>query len=133
MNDILFDNTKIASYFFWEYTQADNALALWVCAEDTANYMEVAGIFEPAQIDGIIKKGVYSVEYIAFVRHIAYRLYVYTGNDEADTNWFNAEKLIRNDEWCAAVTKIATVYYENKSNFESLQGVRSERVRNNHM
>lgn len=129
----LFETTKIASYFLWEYTQAENALALWTCAEDIANYLEVAGIFNPKQIGEIISKGVYSVEYIAFVRHIAYRIYVYTGRDHAESNWFAAERLIKNDEWCAAVTNIAVIYNDNKSNFESLSGVRSEQVKQNHL
>jgi len=133
MSEQLFDSTKIASYFLWEYTQAENALALWVCAEDTANYLEASGIYDQAQISAIIEKGIFSYEYIEFIRHIAFRIFVYTGHDSAEGNWFVAEKLIRNHEWCAAVVRIANIFGENKTNFESLPGVRSEQVKQNYL
>ena len=133
MNEVLFENTKISSYFLWEYTYAENALGLWTCAEDIANYLEVAGIFTPRQIKDIIDKGIYSYEYIGFVRHIAFRIFIYTGHDDAETNWFRAEKLLNNSEWCAAITQTAKIYFDNKSNFDSLPGVRSEQVKQNHL
>ena len=132
MSDILFDNTKLASYFLWEYTKGENALSLWVCAEDIAHYLETTGIFSSGQIDYIKNKGIYSYEYIGFVRHIAYRIYIYTNNCDAEYNWFSAEKLLCNGEWCAAVTQIAKIFYENQSNFDLLQGVRSDVVRKSH-
>ena len=132
MNDSLFENTKLASYFFWEYTQSDNALALWVCAEDAANYLETAGITTARQIDEIVSKGVYSLDYIIFTRNIAYRIYVYTGNERAEANWYAAERLISDAEWRGAIARIAAIYRDNINNFETLTGVRSEQVRQNY-
>ena len=129
MSDALFENTKLASYFLWEYTQGENALGLWVCAEDIAYYLEVAGIFTPRQIGEIKERGVYSAEYIVFVRHIAFRIYIYTGRSEADANWFAAERLLANGEWCLAITQIAKIFSENNKNFELLTGIRSEKVK----
>ena len=133
MNENLFDNTKMASYFLWEYTKNENALGMWTCAEDIANYLEVSGIFTTGQITEIKDFGLYSFEYIGFVRHIAFRIYIYTGNCHAETNWFTAEKLLDNNEWCESVTQIAKIYFENKHNFESLTGVRSEKVKQNYL
>jgi len=129
--DELFEKTKVASYFIWEYTQADNALALWACAEDTANFLDFSGIYDPERITDILHKGIYSLEYISFVRHIAYRLYIYINCEKEETNWFAAEKLLRNDEWRAAITEIAKIYNENKSNFDKLS-IRSDIVKKNY-
>jgi len=133
MNEQLFEHTKVTAYFLWEYTQSDNALGLWTCAEDIANHLEVTDVFSPARIEEIAAKGTYSFEYIGFIRHIAFRIHVYTGQEHAETNWFAAEKLVGNREWCDSVTKIAKIYFENKSNFVSLTGVRSEQVKINHL
>jgi len=133
MSAQLFDCTKVTAYFLWEYTHCDNALGLWTCAEDIANFMEFADIFTPESIRDIQAKGLYSYEYIDFMRNIAFRIHVYSGQDHAETNWFTAERLVGNDEWCRSVTDIARIYYDNKSNFEALSGVRSEQVRQNHL
>jgi len=132
MNTQLFDSTKVTAYFLWEYTQCDNALGLWTCAEDIANYMEFAGIFSPEKIKEITDNGLFSFEYIGFLRHIAFRIHVYSRQEDAETNWFAAERLINNYEWCVSVTQIAQIYNDNKHNFKALSGVRSEQVRQNY-
>jgi hypothetical protein len=109
MNAKLFEYTKLASYFLWEYTHYDNALKLWYCAQDMAACMKRAGIASHADIDAIKNKGMRDAAYVSFVRHIAYRIYIYSKNDDAVANWYNAEKLLTNYEWCAAMAGITAV------------------------
>jgi hypothetical protein len=44
----------------------------------------------------------------------------------------DSEKLLHNSEWRLAVALTAKIYYDNKSNFNTLQGIRSEKVKKNH-
>jgi hypothetical protein len=107
MNTKLFEHTKLASYFLWEYTHYDNALKLWHCAQDMAGYMKRAGITSHTDIEAIKNKGTHDPAYVSFVRHIAFRIYIYTNNDDALANWYSAEKLLNNYEWCVAAAGIA--------------------------
>jgi len=132
MNDLLFHNTKIAAYFLWEATGCENALGLWTCAEDIGSGLEDRDILSPEIINAIADKGLYSSEYIGLIRHIAYKIYVYTGQSDRESNWFIAEALARSYEWRASVTQIARIYRDNKSNFMALSGVRSDQVRQNY-
>jgi len=129
MNDDLFENTKVAAYFLWEYTECPGALGLWYCAEDLAAYFERKNYHLPADVYSILRENVYDIRRVAFVRHIAYRIHVYTNNPNKLDNWFAAERLLNNGEWISSVCAIARVYHENKEDFSKLTGVRSEYVK----
>jgi hypothetical protein len=111
MDTKLFDNTKLAAYFLWECTHEDNTFKLWRCAEDMAGFLNSSEIFCPDCIVGIIRLGVFDMGYIAFVRHIAYRIFIHTGRSDALANWFSAEKLISNGEWRGAITSMSYIYH----------------------
>jgi len=132
MNDILFENTKIAAYFLWEATGCGNALGLWTCAEDIGSGLEARGVLSPDKMNAITDMGLYSSEYIGLIRHIAFKIFVYTGQRDQEANWFIAEALARSYEWRESITHIARIYSENKSNFMALSGVRSSQVRQNY-
>jgi len=100
---MVFDDAKKAAYFIWEYTKCENAISLWHCAEDIADFFASCGMISTEDILNFARKEKYSLEYISFVRHIAYRLYAYTGRDDETANWFDAEKLINNAEWVCAI------------------------------
>jgi hypothetical protein len=129
VSEKLFECTKITAYFLWEYTGCSNALALWYCAEDLGAHFERKGYNQLADIIDILKEDVHNLRRIAFVRHIAFRIYVYTGNHDKLANWYTAEKLLHNSEWLEAVLAIASIYHENRGNFSNLMGVRSEHVK----
>jgi len=126
--EFLFENTKVTAYFLWEYTGCGNALALWYCAEDVAAYLESETYLDPSDIYAIMRENIYDIRRVAFVRHIAYRIFLYTGNHDKLNNWFAAERLLGNGEWLSAVCGVARIYHESKPDFSKL-GVRSEYVR----
>jgi hypothetical protein len=128
-DEYLFENTKVAAYFLWEYTGCDQALALWYCAEDLAAYFERKNYLQTSEVYDIMRENIYDIRRVAFVRHIAYRIHVYTGNHDKLANWYAAERLLDNGEWLSAVCAIASVYHENKKDFAKLTGVRSEQVK----
>jgi hypothetical protein len=129
MIDGLYDATRVIAYFLWEYSGNDDALCHWYCAEDTACYFQESGIFSVEDIENIKRKGLYSEEYIAFVRHIAFRIYTYTLNENCRTNWFTTERLLYNVEWCAAITKLASIYDAEKGNCELTKKIISSKVK----
>ena len=129
MSDLLFENTKITAYFLWECTNCPNALSLWYCAEDVAAYFEKMNYLHPSLIREIMNEQPHNVRRISFIRHIAFRIYVYTQNENKLDNWFSAESLLGNDEWIMAICAIAKIYHDNKENFSRLTGIRSEQVR----
>lgn len=129
MNEFLMEKTKIAAYFLWEETKHDHPLNHWYCAEDIACFLEESLVFDAATIEGIVRRGVYDISYIQFIRHIAYRIYVYTNQTDADTNWFAAERLVANAEWCAAVTDMSKTYNMEKDSSDFLRSIRSDKVR----
>ncbi|MDR1560115.1 MAG: hypothetical protein LBS84_10555 [Clostridiales bacterium] len=130
MDEMLFDNTKLAAYFLWENTLADNTLQLWYCSEDVACFLEQSDILTMDQLDFITGLDVCDIGYIQFVRHIAYRIYIYTGNDDALFNWFTAERLLGNGEWKQALICMASFYNTRKSVAGGLSGIHSGKVKN---
>ncbi|MDR2648574.1 MAG: hypothetical protein LBB94_02495 [Clostridiales bacterium] len=130
MNEILFDNTKRAAYFLWEYTRIDNTLRLWYCAEDIACFLEQSNILSLSQLEPIINLDTADPGYIQFVRHIAYRIYIYTGNSNAVLNWFTAEHLLENGEWRQALICMAVFYNTQKSVAGGLSGIHCGEVKN---
>lgn len=129
MNESLFNSTKVAAYFLWEYTEHDNALSLWYCAEDIAYFFERKEYFHFNDLLDIILRDTKDMKRVNFTRHIAFRIYIYTRNSDRIKNWFIAERLLNNQEWAESVCSIATIYHENKTNFSKLVGVRSEQVK----
>ncbi len=129
MNPKSFDSVRVVSYFIWEYTSHENALSLWYCAEDMACFLEGKKILDPSFFRRFRTMDKNDQEYIDFVRHIAYRLFVYTGRHDRLANWFAAEKLICNHEWCVAICKTATIFEENKGDESFISGIGSARVR----
>jgi len=130
MKEELLDNTKLAAYFLWEYTHMDNTLQLWYCAEDIACFLEQSDIICMGKIDLILGLGIYDLGYIHFVRHIAYRIYVYTGNNNALSNWFIAEQLLGNFEWRQALISMASAYNTQKTITNGLSCVHSGQIKN---
>jgi hypothetical protein len=129
MDNSLFEHTKVVSYFLWEYTGCDHALELWYCAEDIACYFEQMGILSDQRVAAVRQLGVYDPAYIHFLRHVAFRIYIYTNQPEPNTNWFIAELLLNNREWVTALVGMATIYKNEKTNQDFIRGVRSENVR----
>ena len=109
------DRTKTAAYLLWEVTGDDHALNLWRCAEDIANYLARSGGLSAEDVDAILRMPKQSFEYISFVRHIAFRLFLYTKRSDPAINWFDAEALLDNREWLDAVTGLALIYTEQKT------------------
>jgi len=130
VEETLFENTKLASYFLWEYTRLDNTLQLWYCAEDIACFLEQSDILNGSQIENILALNVYDLGYIQFVRHIAYRIYIYTRNDDALFNWYTAERLLGNGEWRHAVAYMAYTYGVKKTVAGGLSCIHSGHVKN---
>ena len=130
MDEALFDNTKKAAYFLWEYTQVDNTLQLWYCAEDIACFLEQSVILSGKQLEAILALDVYDLGYIQFVRHIAYRIYIYTNNNDALFNWYAAERLLANGEWRQAVIHMAYTYNTQKTVAGGLSCIHSGHVKN---
>lgn len=129
MNTDLFECTKLSAYFLWEATNCENALTLWYCAEDIACYFERNDITDSASINIFKNRSKYDIAYINFVRNIAYRLFVYTNNTDAMSNWFAAERLLDNLEWCQATISISARYLSEKSSQDFVNGIRSTNVK----
>lgn len=123
-------NTKLAAYFLWEYTGADDTLNLWYCAEDMACFLERQGILGGGRLEAILALGVRDPGYIQFVRHIAFRVYIYTGNSDALFNWLTAERLLGNGEWRQAVLYMAKTYNAQKTVAGGLSCIHSGYVKN---
>ncbi len=125
----LMDWTKIAAYFLWEYTAYDNPLTLWYCVEDMACCLESRNITTAAALDEIKKRGVYDFGYVEFVRKIAFRIYIYTNREDSLANWFAAEKLINNGEWCHAIINVASTYAKEKESPDFISKLRSDQAK----
>jgi hypothetical protein len=130
LNQSLFENTKLAAYFLWERTSSDNTLSLWNCVEDIACCLEQNGLLAPEKIVDILNLGKYDLKYIQFVRHIAYRIYIYTNRDDKLANWYCAESLLDNGELRSAVCKMAAIYSQEKHTANGLSELRSGQVKN---
>jgi hypothetical protein len=120
----MFENTKVAAYYLWDHTRCESALDLWYCAEDIACYFEQMGIRDSANVGSIKKLGVHDLGYIQFVRHVAYRIYIYTNQPDAETNWFAAERLLGVPEWVDSIIQMADALRNQHTG-----NVRSENVR----
>lgn len=129
MDSVLFEKTKIAAYFLWEYTHHANSLNLWSCAEDIACYFEQFRLESVNDIREILRKGYKDEEYIQFVRQIAYRIYIYTNVTNAQYNWAAAEKLLLNGEWCNAMIYMADEFRSYKEGGADVSTIRSPQVR----
>jgi len=129
MNETVFEHTKRAAYFLWEYTHVDNTLQLWYCAEDIACFLEQADILNESRLEAILALDVYDLGYIQFVRHIAYRIYIYTNNSDALFNWFTAERLLGNGEWREAVLFMAYTYSTAKNMTGGLSCIHSVHIK----
>ena len=122
------DNTKVAAYFLWEVTGSESALGLWHCAEDIASWLERNEFLSVGDVRDVLRMQQESHEYILFVRKIAFRLFIYTGRDDTEANWYDAERLLYNSEWLHAVTSLAILYSQNKGDARGL-GIKNETVR----
>lgn len=129
MSDMLFDNTKLAAYYLWERTGCENALNLWYCAEDMACYLEQYNILDDRRVESILRLGVNDPAYIQFLRHLSYRIYVYTGKADDWDNWFTTEQLLADSEWVRSLTEMASIYRREKANHSVMSEVRSENIR----
>jgi hypothetical protein len=127
----LITNAKIASYFIWEYTNGDDPLKLWYCAEDIASWFERRGYLTRDSIFKLLKGERTGFEYIEFTRHIAFRIHLYTDNDDDVRNWFIAERLLFNHEWTDSITSLAVMYSQLNKDGESTgeMNIRSPFVR----
>ena len=108
----------------------DDALSHWYCAEDTACYFQENGVISPDDVNRILRSGMRSEKYIAFVRHIAFRIYIYNSRDDELANWYMAERLLFNGEWVSAITRLASIYDAEKGSSELVNMIRSSKVKN---
>ena len=123
VDEVLFENTQLAAYFLWEQTHLENTLELWRCAEDIACFFEQSDILSARELESIISLDVNDFGYIEFVRHIAYRIYLYTGKCDALYNWLTAERLLGNNEWRQALVYMASYYNKQKKTAGGLSSV----------
>jgi len=126
MNGSWFEHTRIVAYHLWEYTNYDNALELWYAAEDIACFFEQNNILDIEMVDGIKKLGYNSEGYVWFVRNIAFRLYLCTGNTNKLQNWYLVERLLSDRSWVQNLAAMAALLNSGEASVASQ--VRSERV-----
>lgn len=129
MKERLYECINLASYFIWEYSQSENALGLWCCAENIANYFEQRNILSEDKLDEIVALGKDNEKYINFLKDISYKIYDYSGNIDHIKNWFLAEKLLENKEWKDAVIEAAVIYRNMKGDKDIIKTIRSDAVR----
>lgn len=106
MNDGIFEHKRTVSYFIWDYTRHENALASWYCAEDMAYCMERLGVAGHEDFAAVLRLRRDNPAYIDFIRNIAFRIFIYTGCDDETKNWFIAERLTLNGEWLGALLEL---------------------------
>ena len=131
MKENLYENTKLATYLLWEQTRSDNAINLWYCTEDIAFYLYLNGIETVRDIFDIIIKGKESFEYILLIRNLSYRIFVYTNNYNSQINWYAAEHLVSNREWCNAIASIVSEYKAAGEDGGVLNSIKLKKVRDN--
>lgn len=129
MKEKLYDCINLASYFIWEYSQSENALGLWCCAENIANYFEQKDILSQDSLNEIVKLGKNDEKYVKFLKDISYKIYTYSRNFDHIKNWFLAERLVENKEWTEAIIKAAQIYRNMKGDKEIIKTIRSDVVR----
>lgn len=130
MKDELHESMKKATYCLWEHTNNQNALKLWYCAEEIAHYFQKNGILNRDTIDDIFMLGKDNSRYVDFVRNISYRIYDYTESENTYRNWFMAENLIKNNEWCNAILNIANIFANIYGDPSLIDAIKNENVRN---
>lgn len=130
MKSILSESTKTASYLLWENTKHNNALELWYCSENIAYFFEENGIISVPALKELVQKSKYDYGYIRFVREIAFLIFRSTGNMDSLFNWFVAEKLLKDTEWCSAIIKMAYLFRAMKEGQIELF-IRSDWIRRN--
>ncbi len=124
----LSESTKVASYLLWEETNFGNALDLWYCAENIAYFMESNDILTMDKLNAVLTKPKYDYGYVNFVRKIAFAIYLSTGNSDNLNNWYVAERLLNNREWCYHIIHMAKIMKEAGMN-NSITNVRSEWIK----
>jgi hypothetical protein len=92
--------------------------------------LEQSGLLTPEKITELLTLGKYDLKYIQFVRHIAYRIYLYTNRDDKLANWYCAESLLENGEWRSAICIMASIYSQEKFTANGLSELRSGHVKN---
>jgi hypothetical protein len=101
------ERTKLAAYYLFQYTGYENTLALWYCAEDIASFFARCGLLTDESVARVISSDRDGREYKSFVRHISYRLHLYTGILDDVYNWHTAEHLLASREWRGAIIFLA--------------------------
>jgi hypothetical protein len=104
-------------------------LDLWYCAEDIACFLEQSDILTIWHLETILSLDVNDLGYIQFMRHISYRIHVYTKNNNSVFNWLTAEGLLRNKEWRQALIGMASYFNKHKKMAGGLSCVHSEQVK----
>ena len=122
-----FECTRVVAYYLWEHTGCDNAFEMWCAAEDIACFFEQANILEQEMISSIKGLGAASEGYVWFMRHVSFRLYVYTNNPDHLTNWYLVEQLINIPELVQNLTEMATILRSNAK--DAMGQLRSDTVR----
>ncbi len=129
MNEALVESIKNAAYFQWEQTQFPLALSQWYCAEDIACFLEEMGILCEDDIISVLSNDKVDLGYVEFVRHIAFRFYVYSGENQQETNWYDAEKILHNSEWRKSITAVASIFRRDCDTPNLLHSIRLEKVK----
>ena len=130
MRDRLYFDTKVVSYFLWEYTKFQNALDLWYCAEDMGFFLEKENMLTISDLQRVLQLDKTDMRYIRFVRHIAYRVHIFTNNSDALSNWFVAERLLSNGEWTEALIGVALTYSRIRmGEIDIKDAIRTERIK----
>lgn len=130
MKEKLSKSTEVASYFLWEYTKHPSALNLWYCAEDIGFFLEKKEIVDSDVILGFVRRPKDDPTYIAFIRQIAYRIFIFTNDQDHLKNWYVSERLASNGEWIAAISKVAKFYsLLREGNTEMADSIRSDRIK----
>ena len=129
MKDKLFNSIKVLSYFLWEYTNYDNTLKLWCCAEDIVCFLAENNIKTKENFMAIIYSDKTSEEYKEFIRNISYKIFDYTDIEDNEKNWFIAEKFIKNYECIDACFTAIEVFSKIEKNDSIYKSIRSENAR----
>ena len=125
----LFDATNKAAYHIWEASKNENALNIWYCAEDLASWFEKNGILSRQDVQNIRSQGNDSYEYTNLIRNIAFRVYIYTTNNNQLDNWFTAEVLVNGWTWVDSITDMAKYYSESKESDDFIKSLKSDTVK----
>lgn len=107
IGDAIAEKTKLAAFYIWEQTKCPDTLALWYCAEDIASFFERCHIYGKEDLDGLLSINKNDREYKTFLRHISYRLHLYTGIQDDCYNWYATERLLENNDWREAIIFLA--------------------------